>query len=73
MQLAFKYGIEPVNLARGAVAGIKYMCHNIEDNKVPKMLLDNRKFKELLDWLWNGESNQYCDRIIQYIQKSLSS
>lgn len=72
MQLAFEYGIEPVNIAKGAAAGIEFMCNRTKDNEVPKMLYDNQKIRELLDWLWNGESNQYRDRIVQYVQKTLS-
>ena len=52
MQLALEYGIEPVNMASGAAAGIVYLA-NLENNNDPKAvlakLIDSDKYPRLFD------------------------
>lgn len=65
MQLALKYGIEPRNMALGALAGIVELLMNAESSRLPKELefgdwrkLDGDKIVRILRWLWN---EQICE------------
>jgi len=61
MQLALEQGIEPKNVAVGAMAGIALLLDKPEENNLPADLrfgdwrkTDDAKIKRILDWLWNG-------------------
>jgi hypothetical protein len=77
MHLAIEQGIEPVNMAAGALAGIKTLLRNAEINKVPAALrfdpssLDAAKIKSVCEWLWRSKSGQYADKMIKYVQRVL--
>ena len=65
MQLALKYGIEPRNMALGALAGIAELLRNAQSSRLPKELefgdwrkLDGDKIVRILRWLWN---EQICE------------
>jgi mannitol-1-phosphate/altronate dehydrogenase len=72
MQLALEYGIEPKNMALGAMAGIVVLLQRAGEYDLPDafLYLDWRKLNEIqieriLDWLWNGRS---CRQIVQIIK-----
>lgn len=70
MQVAFEYGIEPANMAKGALAGIEYLIKNAQANNVPENLRDTQKTNEILSWLWNGKTSKYSDMIIKCLLSS---
>ncbi|MFI4912779.1 MAG: hypothetical protein ACIAQZ_14025 [Sedimentisphaeraceae bacterium JB056] len=59
MHLALKHGIEPVNMAKGAKAGVKVL---LEENE-PSAQAVQKALKEL----WDGDIDQYADRMIQMV------
>ena len=76
MHLAIEQGIEPVNMAIRAPAGIKTLLKNAEINKVPAWLrfdpssLDAAKIKTICEWLWQAKSGLYADKIIKCVQRA---
>jgi mannitol-1-phosphate 5-dehydrogenase len=76
MHLAIEQGIEPANMATGALAGIKTLLKNAEINKVPEPLrfdpadLDAAKIRSVCEWLWLSKSGQYADKMIKCVQKA---
>jgi mannitol-1-phosphate 5-dehydrogenase len=78
MRLALEFGIEPVNMGIGALAGLKTLLMNAEVNKVPTSLrfepsdLDSSKIKIICEWLWQAKSVCYADEMIKYIQRAIS-
>ncbi len=65
MILALEYGIEPVNMAMGAAAGLCQLLAHPEENNLPMHLrfpdpqqLSKEKIQELLIWLWGGHGSQ---------------
>jgi mannitol-1-phosphate 5-dehydrogenase len=76
MRLAIEQGIEPTNLAVGALAGIKTLLKNAESNGVPTVLrfdpsnLDAAQIRTICEWLWQAKSGRCADRIIQCVQKA---
>ena len=76
MHLAIEQGIAPMNMAIGALAGIKTLLKNAEINKVPTELrfdlsnLDAAKIKSICEWLWRGKSGLYADKMIKCVQKA---
>ena len=48
MQLVLECGIEPINMAKGAKAGVDFLLKSSEENKVPENLCDKQKIDELL-------------------------
>jgi mannitol-1-phosphate 5-dehydrogenase len=76
MALALEQGIEPANMAIGALAGIKTLLKNAEINKVPAAMrcdlsdLDAAKLKSICEWLWRSKSGPYADKMIKYVQRA---
>ncbi len=77
MQLALEYGIEPTNMALGAMAGIAVLLEKAEQNNLPGDLrfgdwrkLDNAKIGKIIKWLWAGQTSRYAEQIIKYIQSA---
>jgi mannitol-1-phosphate/altronate dehydrogenase len=63
MQLALEYGIEPKNMALGAMAGIAILLEKAQEYNLPGNLrfgdwrrLDDLKIERILDWLWKGQT-----------------
>ncbi|MHC4105608.1 MAG: mannitol dehydrogenase family protein, partial [Planctomycetota bacterium] len=80
MQLVLEYGLEPKNMAMGAIAGIAVLLDKADEYNLPSDLyvgqwhnLDNDKIEKIINWLWSGQTNNYTDEIIKYVQNSLKS
>jgi hypothetical protein len=78
MQLVLEYGLEPKNMAAGAIAGIVILLKNAEENNLPNDLrlsdwqnLDNTKIEKIINWLWSGKTNRHADQIIKQTQSAL--
>ena len=63
MQLALEYGIEPKNMALGAIAGIAVLLDKAEEYNLPRDLrfadwrkLDGSNIEKILNWLWKGQT-----------------
>jgi mannitol-1-phosphate 5-dehydrogenase len=74
MSLALEYGIEPVNMALGAMAGIAALLSKAKENKLPEELyyddcrnINDGQIARLLGWLWLGQKNKYSDRLISLV------
>ncbi|NQT00683.1 MAG: hypothetical protein HQ580_01525 [Planctomycetes bacterium] len=77
MQLALEYGIEPRNMALGAMAGIAVLLEKAEEYNLPGDLrfcewrkLDDVKIERIISWLRAGQTNKYADQIIKYVQNA---
>jgi len=73
-----EYGIEPRNMALGAMAGVAVLLDKADENKLPGDLrfgnwqkLDDAKIEKIINWLWSGKTNQYSGQIIKYVQNAL--
>ena len=78
MALALDFGIEPNNMATGALAGITTLLKQAEDNNLPQDLrlddwrkLDNEKIEKILKWLWDGQAGEHAKKLIEYTQLAL--
>jgi mannitol-1-phosphate/altronate dehydrogenase len=71
MRLALEYGIEPVNMAKAAGAGLGYLLKNARINNVPENLRNNKDVGPLLAWLWNGQTGEYSDELVQCVREAL--
>ncbi|MCK4293853.1 MAG: hypothetical protein KAY65_11700 [Planctomycetes bacterium] len=74
MQLALEYGIEPKNMAVGALAGIAVLIKKAEEYNLPDDLrlddwrkLDVPEIERILNWLWNGQTCRYTAKLIKYV------
>lgn len=77
MRLALEYGIEPMNMALGAMAGIAVLLENADENNLPYDLrfgnwrkLDDGEIEKIIKWLWHGQTSGYAEQIIKYVQKA---
>jgi mannitol-1-phosphate 5-dehydrogenase len=75
MQLAIEYGIEPKNMALGAMAGIAVLLEKAQEYNLPSDLrlgnwreLDNSKIKKIVGWVWNGQMCEHAEQLIKYVQ-----
>ncbi|MFH1884308.1 MAG: hypothetical protein ABIL62_16555 [Planctomycetota bacterium] len=75
MQLALEYGIEPTNMALGAMAGIAVLLEKADENNLPGDLrfgdwrkLNDSKIEKIINWLWAGQTSKYTDQLIKYVQ-----
>lgn len=75
MQLALEHGIEPNNMALGAMAGICVLLHKAEENNLPSELrfgdwrtLEDGDIQRILNWIWKGQTDRYGERLIEYTQ-----
>ena len=78
MQLALESGLEPKNMATGAIAGIAVLLKNAEEYNLPSDLhfdewrkLDAGKIENIINWLWSGKTNNYTNQIIKHTQNAL--
>jgi len=74
MQLALEYGIEPKNMAIGALAGIAVLIKKAEEYNLPGDLrlddwrkLDVPEIERILNRLWNGQTCRYTAKLIKYV------
>ena len=77
MLLALEYGIEPNNMALGAVAGIAVLLEKAEENNLPGNLrfgdwrkLDDLQIEKIINWLWHGQTSRYAQQLIKYVQNA---
>lgn len=70
MQLALEYGIEPTNMAIGAIAGMAVLIEHAEQYDLPADLrLENwqqvgsAEIDRVLDWVWAGGKSSVCKRV----------
>ncbi len=78
MQLALEYGIEPTNMALGAMAGIALLLQKSHEYKVPQQLrfdnwrrLEEKQVRQLLNWVWVGQEGADTDRLIRYTHQAM--
>ena len=74
MSLALQYGIGPVNIALGAMAGIIFLLERAEENDLPQNLhcddlhnLEKSKVEKILNFIWPGENSEHKQKIIDYV------
>jgi len=77
MQLALEHGIEPANMALGAMAGIAVLLEAADENNLPIALrfgdwrkLNDSKIEKIINWLWAGQTSQYAEQLIKYVQNT---
>jgi len=77
MTLALEYGIEPRNMALGAMAGIALLLKKAKEYNLPGVLrfgdwckLSNAKIENIVNWLWAGQTCQYAGQLIKYVQNA---
>ena len=75
MAVALEYGIEPKNMALGAMAGIVVLLKKAEENKLPGELrfgdwrkLNNAQIEKIIRWIWNNQTGKFDSQIIKYVQ-----
>ncbi len=73
IRLALEYGIEPVNMAKGARAGLVTLLSDNDstptDLQLPLDSMDPPLLNKLLDWLWQGQQDEYSKKIVKLIHK----
>ena len=74
MALALEYGIEPANMALGAIAGIAVLIKEAEQNNLPDDLrlgdwckLDELKIAKIIDWLWQKQTSEHRQELIKCV------
>ena len=78
MRLALEQGIEPVNMALGAAAGITMLLKESDVNKPPDFLhLDfenpsRENLEKILEWIWEGGSTEYRDGLITLTENAFT-
>jgi len=77
MRLALEHGIEPKNMALGAMAGIAVLLKRPDENRLPSNLhfgdwrrLDIAGIERIINWIWKERKGQYSRRLIQYVQSA---
>ena len=75
MQLALEYGIEPKNIALGAMAGLAALLQKPQEYNLPDDLrfgdwrtLAGPQIEKILNWLWAGQTCRYTPEIVRYLQ-----
>lgn len=83
MQLVLEYGIEPMNMALGAIAGIALLLQKADEYRVPQELrfapdgmggwrcLEEKQIRQVLNWVWAGQECADADRLIQYTHQAM--
>jgi len=74
MRLALEYGIEPVNMAAGALAGIEVLLKQADEYGLAAELrfgerdsLNKNRIEKILRWIWGGRDSEYREDIIEYV------
>jgi len=80
MSLALEYGIEPNNMAIGAMAGIAVLLEKAKEYNLPDNLcfgdwrkLDDDSIEKIINWLWKGQSSTHAQQLIKYVQNAKES
>ena len=75
MALALEQGIEPLNMALGAMAGIAVLPEKLENVTIPVQLcfdqwheLSDSKIEGIIRWIWGERVGRYAAEIIKYVQ-----
>jgi mannitol-1-phosphate/altronate dehydrogenase len=76
MTLALEQGVEPTNMALGAMGGIAVLLTDPAEGKdLPDELryddwrkLNDAEIKKILLWIWNDETGKYTEQLIKNIQ-----
>ena len=78
MQLTLQSGLEPKNMALGAIAGIAVLLEKADEYNLSSDLhveqwqnLDDDKIERIINWLWSGQTNKHTPQIIKYTQNAL--
>jgi len=78
MQLALEYGIEPRNLAVGALAGLAVLIEQAEQYGLPEDMrfgdwrrLDAAQLGRFLKWLWKDQTCKYVPQFTDCIRKAV--
>jgi mannitol-1-phosphate 5-dehydrogenase len=79
MRLALEYGIEPRNMAIGAIAGITVLLKEADEHRLSPELrfddwrrLDVKQISEVLNWVWAGRRCADCDRLIRCVYQAVN-
>ncbi len=74
MQLALEYGIEPTNMAIGALAGIAVLMKDAKEYGLPSDLhcddwrrLNAAQTERILRWIWSGQTCRRADTLVKYV------
>jgi len=77
MSLAIEYGIEPINMAIGAMAGVAMLVEKADENNLPDNLrvnyrheLSNVGIEMILMWIWGDKFRKEHRRLIEYTQQA---
>ena len=77
MSLALEYGIEPNNMAIGAMAGIAVLLKKAKEYNLPINLcfgdwrkLDDDSIEKIINWLWKGQTSTRAQQLIKYVQNA---
>jgi hypothetical protein len=78
MQLALDYGIEPKNMAVGALAAIALLIEQAEQHSVPGDMhfgdwrrLNAAQLRMLLKWLWKGQTSKYVPQFTKCLRNAV--
>jgi mannitol-1-phosphate 5-dehydrogenase len=74
MALVLEQGVEPANMAMGAMAGIGVLLQTAKENKLPADLqfgdwqkLNGEKIEKLIKWIWQDKTSAYAPRLISHV------
>lgn len=70
MRLAIEYGIDPVNMAVGAMAGIQALLNNPDEYDLPQNLCDNAPTAQILEWLWKDAKGEDIQRFANLLDEA---
>ena len=77
MHVAIEYGIKPVNMAMGAIAGLAFLLARADENKLPAELrfgdwrkLSGEQIEKLIRWIWKDSAGKHAAEIIRYVQEA---
>jgi len=77
MAVAIENGVEPVNMAMGALAGVKWLIDNVEEVDLPAELkfnnwpgLSDEQIADVLSWLWAGKTNKFSEQVVNCVCKA---
>ena len=80
MQLALECGIEPKNMALGAMAGIAVLLKKAREYDLPDSLrfgdwrtLNRAQIERILNWLWMDETCEFADQLIECVRNARRS
>ena len=77
MQLALEQGIEPKNMALGAMAGLAVLLQKAQEYNLPEDLrfgdwrrLDGAEIERILNWVWRAQTSKYSNQLIACVCKA---